>query len=373
MSRRRLRLGLIVNPIAGMGGAVGLKGTDNVLSQAVGRGAVPRAGQRTLQALESLVPMAGDLVILTCAGPMGADIVPGCFASDIIYSCAGTVTRGADTRGAVREIMARRPDLILFAGGDGTARDVCSAAGQAVPVLGIPAGVKIHSPVYALTPRHAGDLALKYLKGRGHRLKPAEVMDLDEDAYRRGRVAVRLFGYLNIPDDSAHTQSRKTGTPVSETAAQQLIALAVIDRMLPDTLYIIGPGTTPMAIMEKLGLEGTLIGVDLLFNRKMLLQDAARDDILAALERSPGKVVVTPVGGQGFVFGRGNQQISSDVLSLLGKEDILMVATKEKIFSLRGRPLMADTGDPGVDSRISGYYRVITGYGEEVVYPVRSY
>jgi predicted polyphosphate/ATP-dependent NAD kinase len=83
-------------------------------------------------------------------------------------------------------------------------------------------------------------------------------------------------------------------------------------------------------------------------------------------------VIVTPVGGQGFLFGRGNQQLSAHVLGQIGSENVVVLATESKLAALGGRPLLVDTGDPAVDAALAGYVRVVAGYDREVVYRISS-
>jgi predicted polyphosphate/ATP-dependent NAD kinase len=280
------------------------------------------------------------------------------------------VTTGADTRNAVTQIMKKGVALILFAGGDGTARDICSAVPDKVPVIGIPAGVKIHSPVFAKTPEKAGELAGRFLTGKVPRLREQEVLDIDEDAYRKGRVMTRLYGYLHVPDERDRMQNRKAGTPLSDRAAQNQIALGIIDAMEKDIIYLVGPGSTTRPILENLSLPFTLLGVDVICNRKILANDTSETDIKKIIKKNPFKIIVTPIGGQGYLFGRGNLQISPQIIQKAGKKNIIVAATPEKIASLRGDPFLIDSGDFATDQNLAGYIRVTTGYRQEMVYPV---
>jgi len=263
-------------------------------------------------------------------------------------------------------------DLILFSGGDGTARDIYEAVRGEVPVLGIPAGVKIHSGVFAINPATAGDLAVKYLKGEQTVLRESEVMDIDERAYREDRLSARLYGYLMVPYEKTMVQSSKEGSGAQEESSLEAIAKEITDNILDDHLYIIGPGTTTRPITEKFGLKKTLLGVDVIRSGKMVAADANESRLLGLIEGAKAKIVVTVIGGQGFVFGRGNQQISPEVIRKVGKENIVIVATPGKLASLRGKPLLVDTGDAELDRELSGYYRVITGFGRRAVYRVGS-
>lgn len=366
-------LGLIVNPVAGIGGRVGLKGSDGPEIQQRARelGAVPESTNRAVEALKKLEPLKADLEIVTYPGEMGEDAVRACgFSSTIIGTIRRNQTTPEDTQNAAREMRDLNVDLILFAGGDGTARDVCTAVGDTVPVLGIPAGVKIHSAVYAINPVSAGDLAVLYLRRNVSVLREAEVMDLDEAAYRLGVVSPQLYGYLKVPFERRLVQSRKSPGRVAVSAALDAIALDVIDHMQDDFLYIVGPGTTTRPILSHLGLAKTLIGVDVIKAGILVAADANEVALLELLGNSDARIVVTPIGGQGYIFGRGNQQISPVVIEKVGREHIIIVSATEKIHALRGRPLLVDTGDIKVDRMLSGYMKVITGYNERIVYRV---
>jgi len=369
------RLGLIVNPIAGLGGRVGLKGSDGAEVQALARrlGAQPLAQDRAVEALRRLEPLRPSLTVLTYPGEMGELAARECGLAPLVF---GTITPGAttpeDTLAAAAEMRRRGVDLILFAGGDGTARDLVRAVGDSLAVLGIPAGVKILSAAFATSPNAAGDLAQAYLAGQIQRLREVEVLDLDEDAYRLGRVSPRLFGSLRVPDSRRQLQGRKSPSAPDERGRLLAIAQDVIDQMDDDVAYIIGPGTTTRPILTTLGLEKTLVGVDVLLRRRLLMADANEASLLAVTREHPIRLVVTPIGGQGFVFGRGNLQISPAVLRSTDRENLLIVSTPEKIHGLRGRPLLVDTGDPEVDRNLCGYVRVITGYNERVIYRVAS-
>lgn len=368
-------LGLIVNPVAGLGGRVGLKGSDGLLIQQQARalGAVPQATDRAVEALKRIAAHLGDQAIFTYPHEMGEAAARACgLAPTVIGTIRPGQTTPEDTRRAAQEMRERGVDLILFAGGDGTARDIYTAVGDSVPVLGIPAGVKIHSSVYAINPASAGELAVSYLRGSVTTLREAEVMDLDEDAYRRGFVSPRLYGYLKIPYQRRLVQARKSPSRLNERGALDAIAYDVIDHMQDEVLYIVGPGTTTRPILTNLGLEKTLIGVDVVLNRQIVAADANESVLLKLQVNRVAKIVVTPIGGQGYIFGRGNQQISPAVLRLAGRDNLIVVGTMDKIASLHGSPLLVDTGDCQVDQMLSGYVRIITGYNERIVYRVRA-
>ena len=368
------RIGLIVNPFAGIGGRVGLKGSDGVdtVRRAIELGAVPEALQRSTSSLLPLSLIRDSLEVLTYPLEMGETSARDAgFTPKVIDAIRSGATTAEDTQRAARDMCEFDVDLLLFAGGDGTARDICKAVPAQFPCLGIPAGVKIHSAVYATNPRHAGELAMLYLDDKA-RLREAEVLDLDEDAYRAGRVSTHLYGYLSVPYRRLLTQNQKVPSPASEARQAEAIAEAVIEKMQPDILYILGPGTTTRTLAQKLGLAKTLVGVDVVRDGRLIAQDVTQAQLLALVESMPAKIIVTPIGGQGFLFGRGNQQIGPQVIRKVGRENIIVISTSDKLNALRTQPLLVDTGDDEVDALLAGYFTVITGYHERTVYRVVS-
>ena len=363
------RLGLIINPIAGMGGKVALKGTDGAqtLAAAQARGARPEAQEKAARALRPLLPCRERVVILTASGPMGEELCQTLgLPCQVVHTCAGD-TAAQDTQDAARAIREAGARLLLFAGGDGTARDVAAAVGSRQTALGVPAGVKIHSPVYAVRPEAAGALALSFLKGACGQTREAEVVDIDEAAYREGRVNTSLYGYLQIPYERRFLQNSKAPSPLSERSQQVNIAWEMLDQMRSGVYYLIGPGSTTQTLMDVLELPNTLIGVDLICDKKLVQSDLCEREILARLAERETHLILTPTGGQGFLLGRGNQQLSPAVLRQIGRERLHVLATQEKLFHLSGRPLLVDTGDREVDAMLSGYVRAIIGSMEEQV------
>jgi len=368
------RIGLIVNPVAGMGGKFALKGSDDraLVEDARARGAVPVAPARAVEALRSLAAAAGEIELLTYPGDMGEDEARAARLEPLMLGSTGSVTTAADTRAAAIAMAEQGVDLLLFAGGDGTAVDVLEAIGARVPVLGIPAGVKMHSAVFALNPRSAGELALRVSRGGVRRFVEAEVMDVDEEALRAGAVSARLHGYLRIPAVRALVQSAKTRSGPAEEAAQAGIAGYLAEAVLEEGTWMVGPGTTTRRIMEALGLEKTVLGVDVVRSGGLLARDADEETLLDLAGGRDARILVTPIGGQGFVFGRGNQQLSARVIERVGPENVVIAATEAKIAALGGRPLLVDTGDARIDAALAGYARVVTGHNREIVYRIAS-
>ncbi|GAB7184003.1 hypothetical protein ATKI12_3834 [Kitasatospora sp. Ki12] len=360
-------VGLVVNPVAGLGGRVGLKGSDGAEVQRRARalGARPEAVDRAALTLRHLP----GVELLTAAGPMGADAARAAGrAARVVHRPAGPDTTAADTRAAVRALVAAGARLLLFCGGDGTARDLLEALGPEprLPVLGIPAGVKMHSAVFAVHPRAAAEVAAAWAAGRGCvQLEAAEVVDRDEPALREGRVGARLYGRLTVPVLPERVQQRKTGSSGPDPATPAALAAEVAERVGPDGLLVLGPGSTTHAVATALGApDASLTGVDLLRLEstgaaRLVLRDT-RADQLRTLPATPW-IVLSPIGGQGFLLGRGNQQLTPELLRRAGRERLLVLATEAKLAALAGRPLLLDTGDPALDDALSGYLRVITG------------
>ena len=368
------KIGLIVNPIAGMGGRVGLKGTDGrkILRKAKSLGAISLSPKRTTVALEPLSAIQDNLKIITCPGDMGENETISCgFVPDVIKGIKSKETTFADTQKAACIIRDYGVDLLLFAGGDGTARDIYVAIGTTLSVIGIPTGVKIHSAVFASSPSKAGELSLLYLQKKIHKLREVEVMDIDEQAFRNGIVKARLFGYLKIPYERRCIQGGKLGSSPSEEIIQKAIAEDIIENIDNDFLYLIGPGTTTRAIMQRLGLSCTLLGVDVVYKKKVIGLDLSESELLKLINKKKAKLIITPIGGQGYIFGRGNQQLSPQVIKKVKKENIIIIATYNKIASLKGSPLLVDTSDLSLDRELNGYVQIVTNYHERAVYRVK--
>jgi predicted polyphosphate/ATP-dependent NAD kinase len=278
-------------------------------------------------------------------------------------------TSSADTKEVAEELKKSGIDLLVFCGGDGTARDLLDAINTSLPVLGVPTGVKMHSAVFAIDPRAASKTTLSFLWS-GLPLRESEVMDVDEVAYREGRLSAKLYGYLLTPFEPSLVQDSKMASPIveSEIHSQAAIALYMIEEMKPDIIHILGPGTTTRTITDLLDEKKTLLGVDLLLNKKVFAKDVSEMQILEAIGGRKAHIVVTPIGGQGFIFGRGNLQISPKVIRSVGIDNITVIATRNKLKGLRS--LRVDTGDSELDSKLRGYRRVVTDYREEQVVPV---
>lgn len=365
--RAMTTIGFIVNPIAGMGGRVGLKGTDGQAGEARERGAIPVAPVRAAEFLKGIKNTG--LSVLTCSGSMGGDALEEAgIRHRAVFTPAGETTSAEDTRRACREMLGRGMDLLVFCGGDGTARDVLDAVGRQVSVLGIPAGVKMYSAVFATTPsaaaaiiRQAGEVPVA----------DAEVVDVDETEYRKGILSIRLYGYAVVPTLPEARQACKwVAESRTEAESQGAIADFIREIMRDDTLYLLGAGTTTAEIARSLGVKKTLLGVDALYRGTIVGRDLGEREILSLLDAYPrAKIVISPIGAQGFVLGRGNQQISAEVLSRVGTGGLVVVATPRKLE--RTPVLWIDVGDRALEDRFGDFLSVVCGYRMAARKPLR--
>ncbi|MCZ4338771.1 ATP-NAD kinase family protein [Shewanella colwelliana] len=368
---RIFRLGLIINPLAGLGGSVALKGSDGVAKEAIARGAEPKAQLRMAQALEVILAYRDRIEIITASGEMGELLAKEMgFKVTVAYQ-ANKQTEAGDTQAAATALRAYGLDLLLFAGGDGTARDLFSVVDEALPVLGVPAGVKIHSGVYGITPHASGMVVKMLLDGELVSLMAADVMDIDEVAFRSGTVKARRFGEMQVPAEPRYIQAVKMGGKEVDELVLHDMAAEVIEQM-DDELFIMGSGSTVAAVMAELGLDNTLLGVDLVQHQQLVASDLSAQALLAQTQASPCKLVITLIGGQGHILGRGNQQLSPALIRRVGRDNIIILATKTKLKALEGRPLIVDSGDPELDKALCGYFKVITGYHDYVMYQVAN-
>jgi len=372
-----MKLGVIVNPIAGMGGRVGLKGTDSVLKEAIAKGAEPIAPKRATEFLQKLKENKTKtrIEISTCPGIMGQkEAEAASFPVQILPMKIIGETSAEDTKNAVRLLIAAKVDLIVFVGGDGTAKDIFDAmqgCGE-VPVLGVPSGVKMYSGIFAVNPSDAVDVILAFIENRAE-ITDFEIMDVDEKAIRSDAFSVKLHGLMKGPFVPMRIQGSKQISPetVDEKENQTATARFVIEEMQPEATYILGPGTTVKRIAELLGVEKTVLGVDVYKKGKVIL-DVDEKRILEEVDDwRTTWIILSPIGHQGILLGRGNQQISPEIIKHVGKQRIIVAATKSKLQSIEGSILRVDTGDAEVDKILRGYIRIVTDYKEWRIIPVQ--
>jgi len=371
----KLKLGLIVNPYAGIGGSVGLKGSDgkDIKAQALASGGVLRAAKRLKRTLGILAAVKNDIEFLAWKGDMGAAVLAQKNIScQLLGAPLEAESTAEDTKRAAAAMRDARVDLIVFVGGDGTARDIFNSIGKTCPVLGIPSGVKMHSGVFAVSPEAAGLLILRLVDRGLVNLAHREIRDIDEQALRKGQLGSHYYGEFEVPEEGGFLQHVKSAGRESESLVVQDIAATVLEKMQEGSLYLMGPGSTVAGVMDQLGLHNTLLGVDAVVDKELVGSDLTERQILKLVELYPQAVTIMlgVIRGQGYFLGRGNQQFSPTVLRVVGLDNLWVLASKSKITGLEGRPLLVDTNDPDLDQELVGYRKVITGYDDVIFYPV---
>ena len=360
------KIGLIINPIAGMGGSVGLKGTDGeTYKKALKLGAKPVTPERISVLLNNLKNKT-KMFFYTAPGKMGADFLKDKGIEFQIIGEIGDLTSAKDTQRIAKQMRENEVQLLVFCGGDGTARDIYDAIGLEIPVVAIPSGVKIFSSVFALNPRAAAEMIEAFINESSTLEK--EVLDINEEAFRKGKLESRLYGYLKVPEVQKLLQGGKQSSKMGKSAEENKrdIAKYIIENMDADVLYLLGPGTTVKAISDILNVSKALLGIDAIYDKTLVATDINENGILELLDKyKTSKIIVSPIGGQGFIFGRGNKQFTPKILKKIGKENIQVVATAEKMKGLIC--LRVDTGDEEVDEMLKGYTKVIIEYNEELV------
>lgn len=364
-------IGLIVNPVAGMGGSVGLKGTDGeYYKKAMELGARPVTPARTKDLL-SHIRKKESIELLAAPGAMGASHLHD---ASVPFTVVGTVsgeTSAGDTRRIAGEMLAQGINLLVFVGGDGTARDIYDAVGMKVPVVAVPSGVKIFSAVFAFSARAAAEMVDEFLGGA--RVAEQEVLDIDEAAFRNNRLASQLYGYLLVPNVRKYLQGGKECSNVNKLAvkSKKEVAADILEQMDPAVLYLLGPGTTVKAVADAAGTSKTLLGVDALADGRLVGVDLNEKAILALFQKyEKRRIIVTPIGGNGFIFGRGSKPFTPEVIRGVGRDNIMIVGTRDKIVKLEA--LRVDTGDFELDQVLAGYMAVTVGYKETLKMEVRG-
>jgi predicted polyphosphate/ATP-dependent NAD kinase len=325
------------------------------------------------RALAAIAHAQAPVQLFGFDGAMGGDTARALglpFAS--LGAPAAAQSDDSDTQQAAVRLLSAGVDVIAFAGGDGTARNIADAIGLAVPVVGVPAGVKIHSGVYANTPEAAGHILQRLAQRQWAPLVEREVRDIDEQAFRAGMVRAKHYSELLVPEEPQWLQEVKNAGAAVDELQQLDVAASVIEQLDDDVLYLVGPGSTTKVLLEQLGLVGTLLGVDVLRGGELIASDVTADTIrrIMGAHQGPVRIVVTAIGGQGHIFGRGNQQLAPDIIAQVGRDGIMLIATTEKLQMLNGRPLQLDTNDPALDRQLAGFFPVITGYQQQILYPV---
>ncbi|MFT4470112.1 ATP-NAD kinase family protein [Arthrobacter sulfonylureivorans] len=368
-----LRIGLIVNPVAGLGGPAGLKGSDgtDIQAEALRRGSVPRSAARMGRMLRELRRRDVPVWLLAAPGPLGEDAARAAgWEPDAVVPWPGATphapTTAADTTAAAAALTARGVDVLVFAGGDGTARDVAAGLGPDDVVLGLPAGVKMQSGVFARSPESAAGILADAARGVGT-TSVAEVVDIDEQARREGIISSTLYGQLRVLGTRAQMQGGKVGSRSEPREVLGGIAAECAGRIDPEAMCLLGPGTTVAAVAAGMGLDSTLLGVDVLHRGRLVATDCSAAELHQVTAGHRLQVLLSPVGGQGFLLGRGNQQLDEALLARLSPAEMLIVCTPEKLGALGGGPFYVDVPGPDLAAALTGPRRVVTGRRQEAV------
>ncbi|SMF34730.1 Predicted polyphosphate-or ATP-dependent NAD kinase [Alteromonadaceae bacterium Bs31] len=380
-----VRVGFLVNPLAGVGGPSAYKGSDgeSIQLKAI-EGEIPlRAPARAKQFLVELLtflPKGSVPSFVTCAGAMGAEYLNAAnIPCDISDLAVRQPSKAEDTKRQVQDLQKKGIDILLFVGGDGTARDICSVIDPTLPVLGIPSGVKMHSGVFAVTPKAAASVTARLILGELTALAEQEVRDIDEDAFRRNIVKSRYYGDMFVPLENTYVQHVKQGGMEVEELVLLDMAAELRERIeqhCSPLLVIFGPGSTVQAVQEELSCETTLLGVDVYVfdSLKPTLKklDVNSEDLeqIVSCWKHEIRLIITAIGGQGHIIGRGNQQLLPQTLRAIGKQNIWLLATKRKLQNLQGRPLLVDSSDACLDAEWEGLIPVICGYRDSLIYPL---
>lgn len=361
------KIGLIANPIAGMGGSVGLKGTDgDIFKKAIEMGATPITPKRVKDFLGDLKNLK-NILFIVAPGKMGEDYIKNLGFKFKVLGDIDENTTAKDTKRIAKLMVEDDVDLLVFCGGDGTARDIFDAIKLKIPVVAIPSGVKMFSSIFAVNPKAAAQIVDKFIEETTE-TEEKEILDIDEDAFRDNRLVSKLYGYLAVPKVQNLIQNAKDSSKVGRTIDENKyeIAQQIIETMKKDVLYLLGPGTTVKSITDQLNLGKSLLGVDAIYNKFLIGKDLNESGIIDLLDKyQKAKIIITPIGGQGFVFGRGNKQFTPKILKRVGKRNIIIISTEEKIMSLKC--LRIDTGNDETDILLKGPTNVIIGYKEELI------
>ncbi len=364
------RIGFLVNPIAGLGGQAGMKGSDSPdgRAAALDLGYKKTAGARAYECIKRIKEETAFHMIAP-EGEMGGNVLQ---KAQIPYESLGKhreTTTKEDTLYYARLLKDRDADLLVFCGGDGTARDILEAVGEQFPVLAVPAGVKMYSACYAVSPCQAGELLKSFIRGDRMPFEYREIMDIDEARLDDPSVTPALYGFLQSIHDKNRLQRAKEACP--DPSGRKLLTEHILSIMNEQALYIIGPGNTTYCLKGQLEGSGTLRGVDVAKGKKIILKDADEQSLCRLLGKGmPAWIIVTCIGGNGFIFGRGNQQISPRIIRIVSKENLILAVTKEKLATLKGSPMLVDTGDRDTDRYLCGYYRIGVNSYETILYRV---
>jgi len=364
-----MRIGLIVNPIAGTGGPQGWKGTDAFSSESWSLFLESHSSPSFLKAFMALRSLTDEILSeiewITVESFMGQDILDSLgFSYQLLDLSISSPSSSEDSKQAILELSSLNCDLVLFVGGDGTARDLFSSAPDQL-MIGIPGGVKIFSSCFLAHPENLLPLLTHGLY-EGFNSNFEDVLDINEEKYRSGVLDISIYGAMKCPLVPHLLQGSKEASPtgVVDSPWESIRSFLKEDGVY-DQFVIAGPGSSVSYVLEPLTDDKTLLGVDVFSGGKVLSKDCSRDQILSFvsknnIDKSNIHLIISPIGGQGFLFGRGNQQIPPSLLALIPRDNIHVVSSVAKISGLES--LRIDTGDSEVDDQLIGFIKVITGY-----------
>ncbi len=364
------KIGFIINPIAGMGGRVGLKGTDGVYKKALEMGAekiAEKKAEDTIREFYEKYNSNDKIDWYTCNGAMGENTLKKNNVKniEIIYEKDSKETTPKDTKKACKKFLEKKVDLILYCGGDGTTRDIYSVVKNKIPILGIPSGVKMHSGVFGINTKASAKILHEFIE-KNLTVGQADIMDLDEDLYRKGEWKVKLYGVAKGIVEPTYVQVGKASfQSISEDYIRDELAEHIEDEMKenPDFLYLFGSGGTIDYISKKLDIENNILGIDAVYKNKNIGKDLNEKKILKFLEKHPkAKVILSPIGAQGFILGRGNLQLSPKIIKKIGLDNIIVISTPSKIK--KTPVLRVDTGSEKLDKKFQDkeFIMVVIGY-----------
>ena len=370
------RIGVLVNPDAGLGGKLGFKGSDGRAEEARLSGAKDRAGPRISETMGYISKMIQskkclDIDLFICGGKMGFDWIQEIPFSNVkvIGDWQGK-TSAEDTSLAVELLLDENVDLILYAGGDGTTRDIIEKLNlldsSELPLIGVPSGVKMYSGCFAEDTQAAAEVLAAWINGELG-FSTTEVLDMDEDSYRMGEWKIDMFGQATTPASPLWIQGSKHQIQaIGEDEVLESLSEHILELYLKDDYLIVwGAGGSLNKIAKLCGLSTTLLGIDITKGNELIGTDLSEKELISILEDSSDEKIVlllSPMGGQGFLIGRGNLQLSPDVLRKIGIENIMGVATPAKLLSISR--IRIDTGDISLDKEIreKKYIKMIQGY-----------
>ena len=378
-----VRIGILANPDAGLGGRLGLKGSDGQAELARSKGAEDRSGPR----LESMLGHfsrihrgeSRQIEWITSTGRMGTEWIPSELEIGAIYEVHQSPgkTSANDTQDAVARLLEAGIDLLVYSGGDGTTRDIVASLSDSetpeLPVIGVPSGVKMHSGCFASSPKAAAEVLSAWIQG-DLLVSSTEVLDLDEDLYRKGKWVVRLYAEAFSPNSPRWMQGSKE---LVQTESEEEIIIGLSDHIGESIvedghLVIWGSGGTLREIGGNIGFELTTLGIDATIGSEQVGTDLAESGLIELLDSHEGPItlLLSPMGGQGFLIGRGNLQLSPTVLSSIGIDNILGVVTPAKLLTVRA--LRIETGDDSLDQEFAAkrYMKVLQGYRTTRILPV---